>query len=505
MKHAAPLVFLLACNQVSDLTEDVLSEVPPEAVPDSVRKALPVTEVDAYVTAGFDSPARTCHFSRMGTAGGESCSLYRLRLDLSENRAGDVRTIIRSDEAGVYEPSISPDGTRVAFVRASRDGGQVQVRSLTGAVTSFGVTVSDADARAPQFPTWLDTSTVLYSTSDPAARCVTPDGRCTSIDRWGDIFRVPATGGASTVFRGSGETGGASFKDARISSDGRFVTSHGDTASGSIARDATCPAAGALSCSDLPTSDKPVPQVSSTEDGRTWWFNLENDEPGRHFPLAGCAHTHLNPSGDTILCTEQKTPELNAPPLTNRIYGVPFDPAAEPGGTTVKVKPLFTHKAPEDLWPLAPGQECIKMLHKYAEFCGDDDHVVTTVSCECDTESCVGQGSATASKVMYSRIYLIDITAPESPVYTDLTGAIERAVGVERGGLHSFTATCSTALSDAGSDATAPAPIPDDATPRERARGQPQKRPEPGAGNNGGGARPRPGAAPGGGAPGSRR
>jgi hypothetical protein len=63
-------------------------------------------------------------------------------------------------------------------------------------------------------------------------------------------------------------------------------------------------------------------------------------------------------------------------------------------------------------------------VHKYTEYCGDAKHAVSTVFCNGATV--LGDASEQLpSKVVHSAVFLIDVTEPANPRYTNLTAAVE--------------------------------------------------------------------------------
>ena len=88
-------------------------------------------------------------------------------------------------------------------------------------------------------------------------------------------------------------------------------------------------------------------------------------------------------------------------------------------------------------------------LHKYTEYCGDAQHIVTAVSCRGPTT--LGDDDMdTPNRAVHSAVFLIDVTERDAPVYTNLTRAIQDRfadAGTPLGLLMSSAATCATPTS----------------------------------------------------------
>ena len=170
-----------------------------------------------------------------------------------------------------------------------------------------------------------------------------------------------------------------------------------------------------------------------------------------------CAHVGVSPDGARIACTVQETyadasnvaPEYrygdpyNVPVDSDRdgtadgiVRQYPtFEFALDPGRNTyvsTTGREMFTHLGPAGLEALDARFDQVACgsathstwLHKFTEYCGDSEHIVTTVFCHGPTE--LGDGAEDLpTKVVHSAVYLIDIRDRAHPRYTALTGAIE--------------------------------------------------------------------------------
>lgn len=191
-----------------------------------------------------------------------------------------------------------------------------------------------------------------------------------------------------------------------------------------------------------------MPIVLDTNSGTYQILALSSQEfsqGGPATPLEGCAHAAWAPDGSALLCTEQGTASLALLGLQSRIYRVPFSASAFAAGTSGIVptiaEPLFTHRLPAAVFPLAPGQDCDVFHHKYAEWCGDNTHVIATIGCAMD----IGGG---ITSLLYDRVFLVDITNPLAPVYTDLIAPIEASRGLSPYAMTGFTGTCARSAPD---------------------------------------------------------
>lgn len=441
--------------------------------------------VDVYLSAGFDRHDASCHEGVDGTVDSTNCSIYRLRVDTRRDLARDVERVAGP---GAWMPAVSPDGGRLAYGLHSPGRVGVYVKSLTvddASVPGERVSLADRDAR---WPTWRGDDTVLFHAPDATAKCLNPRTRCAGVTDWGDVYAVQANGGTPEIVLGHGPTAGGMFDHPVVHpTRSSLVASHGRFVQGSVERHPTCTTKdprASVSCGLCPIEGTPNPQVADLETGQLWWFQVRGVEPERRLDLAGCAHLDWSPSGKRLLCTEQDTGDLVEDGASNRLFAMYFDTSRGEGEGRIEARPLFTHPPAEEIWDLEKGQSCEQVVHRYAEFCGDDDHVVASVTCACSDKTCVEDPREDDPITLFSRVFLIDLGKPGSPVYTDLTATVERAAGLDSGSLHGVTATCSTRLIDNEGRAGKP---PDVGTVVERRDDAPARRG--GRGRGGKGAR----------------
>jgi hypothetical protein len=204
--------------------------------------------------------------------------------------------------------------------------------------------------------------------------------------------------------------------------------------------------------------------------------------------LTSCAHVSWSPDGTYLMCTEQHTEDkiLNGvgQSASNKKYveqdnlyvfkktisslSLPFsklqinESISPPMEKMIAYEwlpvdggPLFKHHSPQKLFDLdknfktakyaekyntdnlPSGEYCnSKFQHKLAEFCGESHYIVARVACQTNQ-----YGSP--EQFLYSRIYLIDISDKNIPIYHDITGALEDLMGSNPGTWHSQSATCS--------------------------------------------------------------
>ncbi|MCE4263007.1 alpha/beta hydrolase family protein [Rhodococcus globerulus] len=138
---------------------------------------------------------------------GDSGAARRSTIVRIDTVSGDRATLVDDAEADVHSPSVSPDGTRVAFIRETLTTPDHAPRvSLglydfrTGAVTA----VADGWDRWPTSLAWLSDGSGLVVTADDGGR-----GPVFTIDLWGQPVRLTKDA--------------AAYTDIRVSAEGEFL------------------------------------------------------------------------------------------------------------------------------------------------------------------------------------------------------------------------------------------------------------------------------------------
>jgi hypothetical protein len=446
-----------ACSMFEPPSAQTVPTAPPAAAearpatpdtppPVAVGAAAAAGTVDIFMAAGVPSGTSSCHFSGLSQSAA-ACQIHRLRWDLAKNQPVDHAVEV-SDQG--FMPSVSPDGTRLAYAHLITAAGGRPMAQL--AVTKIDGTPEATTRQTPSlpgmfsFPHWLDDQHLLASRPDQGVQCKSPrDGSCQKVERWGSIYTVDVAGtslGKAAPAFDADFFGSMSLEDTWVNpKDRSLVAGHGRYIK--TGERPACGTGPSPDCRSLVQT--PYPFVFDVDQKRWWGFQLETTESkfrspdGRGLPLAGCAHLSWSPDGGTLMCTEQSTDAIKQAGLSGRLFAFSFDAAVDrPGVLNPKtVEPLFNHKAYQDLIPISPGETCDVYYHKYAEFCGDAKHVVASIVCDCSSPQCK---TAAPTKIVQAHVWLIDITDPASPRYTDLTAALEATSGQR--GLRSFTATC---------------------------------------------------------------
>jgi hypothetical protein len=391
--------------------------------------------IEVIVAAAERDAPQGCYFVGDQQSDARGCSLYRLSLSLSTADVSAVSRLTDESLGGAWQPSAA--GGELAFARRTAGGIEVRIRSL--AVTD---SADPGSLLSPSPGAWVwphltssGRARVGRSQVEPP-RCTVPDGpaagTCVSVERWSETVET-AGPGVSTAVAGDGSF---SFEDtwAHPQNDA-IVAGHGKFRWSGAGRP-DC----ATSCSEL--SSSPLPILLDTRTGLHQVLLLEAQEPalgGVTLPLVGCAHVAWSPNGERLLCTEQGTPGLSAAGLSSRIYVTTPDLAALAAGTSgnrpIPATLLFEHREAAALLPLQPAERCDIFHHKYAEWCGDEQHVVATIGCGM-------KGDDGTVQLLHDRVFLIAMHDPAAPSYTDLTAQLERKTGQPQSSLTAFTATC---------------------------------------------------------------
>ena len=391
--------------------------------------------VEVIMAAALHDASDGCYFVGDQQSDARGCSLYRLELDLESLHVGAVSRLTDETVGGAWQPSAA--GGELAFTRRTADGIEVRIRPL--AVTDPGDAGSllSPSPGAWVWPHLSPTGRTRVGRIQPEPpRCTVPSGpaagMCVDIDRWNETVET-AGPGLSTPVAGNGAF---SFEDSWAHpNDDDIVAGHGKFRWSGIARpDCT------MSCADL--SSSPLPILLDTRTGGYQVLLLETDHPssvGETLRLTGCAHVAWSPGGERLLCTEQGTPELAAADASSRIYVAEPDldslTTGNTGNRVTAAAPMFDHFDPGQLFPLQAEERCDIFHHKYAEWCGDEQHVVATVGCGMQT-------NAGTVQLLYDRVYLIGLQNPAAPGYTDLSAYLEQALELPAWSMTSFTATC---------------------------------------------------------------
>lgn len=420
-----------------------------------------------------DAWRRGCHADTVS-----SCSLYRLAVDLdtgaveSVSLALDPRVHLEpgSTSAAFMFPRVSPGGDRIALEvrRVATQTGEIRVCDLSSLECA---TVSGA---APEglgrWPSWLGPDELLFAQQRSGMGAA-----------WADVFVVGLRAGAteveraaSTLLGAAGTPAGAdtsrfAFEDPHgfVRGGARMVATHGNWPAAPACRDARGLIPSSRSdCVFFPSS---VPAVWNIDAGVGLAVSLDMTEI--ESPWA-CAHVAVSPDGERLLCTVQETYADPANVAPSDVYGDPYTTPIDSdgdGAEDARVKQyvtfemtldeassryvsstgreMFRHLGPAALHAIEPRFEpgaCASpthaaWLHKYTEYCGDSQHVVTTVFCVGPTA--LGDGSPELpNRVVHSAVYLVDLTDREAPRYTNVTTPIESWLGGEA--LTGAFATC---------------------------------------------------------------
>lgn len=459
---AAAMLSLTACPDRKAKTPDPeqsRTDQQPRTAPRAEQAPRSTTSgtIDVYLAAGEARGAESCHFSGLSSSAA-TCEIYRVSYDRSSRQVVDHAKVV-GDGINGWMPAISPDGERLAYGRYQ--GGQgclAYIKSVDDPAGEAGEAVMCSGMEMPEFwsyPSWLSASALLVSHPETPPQCLSPDGKCMPVERWMSTYKVSLQGDRATTatkLLGAGETARLSIEDTWVNPrDRNLVAGHGRFArSGTKAP--TCGGGSGLPCTDVALT--PYPFVVDVSTGEYWIFQLRTTEAeyarsGKPLDLAGCAHLAWSPQGDRLLCTEQSTEEMSAQGDNSRLYSFSFDRNRDKAGqiNTKDVSPMFSHSEASAVLPLDPGQSCSVFYHKYAEFCGDDEHVVASMVCDCDTEAC-RKASGTQSQVLQAHVYMLDVSNTNMPVYTDLTQQLEERLGRPVGSMRSFTATCAPGSGD---------------------------------------------------------
>jgi|GEM_PF-4403626 hypothetical protein len=428
----------------SDSTHDPTADstmAPPDSTPDSPIAPTSPKTVMIYIASGENNDCQ-----RYNAAG---CKIDALHWDLEKATLNSVKQVV--DMPGSFSPSISPDGSHIAFDNSA--GGNkltVTTRSLLNAAEADVVVAFGGDKS-----NWRSDSELLFGLTSLEN---------SKEDRWADLGHASLGGNPFSlqgeVDRYLGAINPLSKLDSSNCSGEDPFTKPGNN---NIVALHTAPywaeieRHGTHTCPwmvEVPNTDHKNPQPVVVDlrakewiEGQTFWrFKMTWNAD---FP--GCAHLAFSPDGSRVLCTDQPTfhheDHTTTQGLTyaigfNRIYGFELETNAFGIDEYVSVRgtdALFKHTHPAALKDIAqiwdPALRCDVYYTKRADFCGSKNRIVANTYC-------IDQSDKSNLKTAFSRVMLIDFSAPEIPVYNDLTSKLEDQRGVPRGSITSFTAAC---------------------------------------------------------------
>ncbi len=388
-----------------------------------------------------------------------------MRVDLDTGLATNVEVFLdpathlqpASTTASIFHPALSPANDRIAFeYRSGNSIGEMKVCSLADKKCATVSTGAPNDQG--RWGNWLSTNEILFALSGGTGSA------------WSDVYRVPlAADGLSpastpTILLGAAGTPAGVNTSAFAFEDGfaftkngtRYVASHGNWPAAPSCHDSNGKATtNRADCVYFPSS---VPSVWDIDRGVGYPVKL--DMQTIETPWA-CAHVAMSPDGERLVCTPQETYGDQGKVPSPYVYGYPYsvDVDTDHNGTadhSVKQyvalefgldstqksyvsttgREMFTHLRPGALEKLdsrfsqaACGSPTHSIwMHKFTEYCGDSNHIITGVSCAGPTV--LGDAyEDLPNKIVYSAVYLIDISDRANPKYTNLTNSIEKRLG----------------------------------------------------------------------------
>ena len=395
--------------------------------------------VDVVLAVG-EMSVPSCYFAGDMNSDATGCKLVRLTYDLDTGEMTSHTDLVDDPSGGgTWQPSVSKDGLQLAFAYVATEHAAIRTRELAASATDAGVEVSPGGDVHWTWPNWGPDGTLAASRRDDEPACLAPDDTCSQIERWNHTYLLDPAGSGEPTYVG-GATGHA-WDDAWLNPmDTDLVAGHGKLHTTALDAYPVCDPDdldASVPCTEMVAS--PQPLVTDRSTGQLWAFELVTTEAAyAGTSLEGCAHLAWSPDGTRLLCTEQGT-SVFSNDLTARIHVFDFDRAsATPGEiNTVDTAPLFEHQTSNELFA---GEECDIYYHKHAEWCVEDV-VVATQGCACTSDDCKTESGA-GSKLIATRVVLLDVRDPGVPVYHDLTSQLEAAGGHSPGDLTSFTATC---------------------------------------------------------------
>ena len=384
--------------------------------------------VDIYLSAGPNDGAGGAHDASCKSKNDANCALDRVRWNLAAGEDAEVTRVSSfggsrdcAGGLGDVQPALSPDQTKLAWVRHCHDGGGTHRESdlLVEEAGSIGsVATGTAEEDRPHFPNWYTNDILLYHTK--------------SGDDHGTLWATTSSTPPFAPYRLLGQGGlyenDTSFKDAN-------THPNPEHSAGLPPRIVTF--GGAFkSASGLPEQ---TPRVTNFLGSFEEALDLtgEGDET-----FTECHHPAWNVSGTEILCMRNREPEHpdgRRQPWLKALYKFSWD---ERSSTWRNRGLLFVACSLDALKSTFPAffstVNVAGVTYKYAEWCGSDKHVLATVYLSDDDEN-----------VLMSRVMLIDISTPKTPTYRDISSVVER-MGPDSGGgsrtnWHAIYGTCSVA------------------------------------------------------------
>lgn len=486
-------------NDYLDWTVDILDGPPIPVIPteptfgSKLTYSAPPIRADIYMSAGpIDDEGRSCDFQDA-----DNCTLYRLRLSPSGNigqvkyrvellRAPTDEYVEFSDESirpirwGYQSPAVSPDGTKLAYLKHSIEyqaESHLRILSLQSGEDKIFAQGSgknpgkfSGNFGPPLWPSWFGNEYLVFNaaqggyltgdrTSDYlwaifGAAAESPDnfsevgynqhsisgllGPDTTSSvvllSYGAIRTFSQTRFGDTGVRQPGEVSDfTDYLEQRVVTQGVTL----DPANPQWRADQGRPRVSAL----MHSSDGPI----STQE-----FDLGKNQDGDE--ITSAHHGDWSPEGDEILLYAHDPEEaFSANPykayLRTRnlyVYEQQIDGDWGTGTDNNEAVPAFEHMFIEDLlaqfnaegmvFDDSESTPCIHYLHKYPQYCLDKDYIIFTLFCQRE------DGTETTSKTVGgSRVVIVH---RPSATYWDLTALIEDWYGHDRGDLRGFLATC---------------------------------------------------------------
>lgn len=409
--------------------------VAPTITPMDIRDTAS-TWVDIFLSAGphegygADGDVDAAAYRSCNAGNKRNCSLFRVRFDFTlQDVVAVMEVAAASSTASFIQPSVSPDGTGLAYIRLEGDAANasLQTQDVLVASTTEGLSpvdvvsgVRDGATFRPAFPEWYDNDTLLYH------------GELDNVNpAEGTLWRVPASGGsAATALRGPGTAvlAGYQFQDVEVSrQDQDRIVAHTDDLSG----------------------NGPYPMVSSLSDPtqvEEFERPLTMGEGGPAQRIAECHHPSWNPSGERILCMQNDPIQAAPGHLSENKFRllyqfekgpVKWEVVGSNGGVMFLPMEAAAYEA-TGVFPMDSAQApfCRIMSYKYAQWCGRNNYLVVTVYCEDNVHNA-------RTPHFTSRVMLIRYDGAV-PVYWDLTDLIRQVYfpTVEKINFQGIFATC---------------------------------------------------------------
>lgn len=454
-----PVLLSLACNLASapaseaHSNENQPAETQPAPITSEAGTSSTKEAFGIYMSLSKDG-SNQCTFGEV-----THCRLFFAEVTSSNGAfsiADESLKEILPDVPAVM-PSVSPDGTLLAFM-ASADSGSYQLRHIyvynleTGFV--LDVTAGQSASGTGQWVRWSGERELVYSSLNDCSNAVTKTG-CNKESRYQDLLIATLNPDGTAVLNTEIAFGSVNdstllnseacaAEDPAPSGDPNMIAFHSTSVDGSQVRDAACPwVEGYSGIMQQGNSVPVIVNLNATSPDNTaqsltagedyWAFDLSSAG------LKGCAHMDFSADGQTVVCTEQGSSpsyRLCSDPnfsgqecMANGGYGIVYDRIfgfslngnvyQNVHGATSQT-PLFEHLHPtalpnaERYW--RDDKQCAIYLTKYSEL-GNDNLLLATILCQ--------SGVADTDGIIFSRLMLIDFTNPQKPIYFDITGWLE--------------------------------------------------------------------------------